>query len=571
MNFVYGGCMYPLNSQSSSASNTALPYYIAESSNDGYLNDNNLNDGYLPESNDQLADQITTLAGQINAANYRFLKLIAEFDRRKGWEGYGIRSCAHWLNWKCGIAMAAAREKVRTAKALEGLPSINEAFQKGALSFSKVRAMTRVATEENEDYLLNIAEYGTAQHMEVLVKAYRAVSRIADKPVDFYAADLGITEEEQEKRRQELQYENRMVSCYQDDGSWIIKAKLPQEEGGLIAKVLKELGDKIAESQSSDQLETDNQVPQDCKVLQVKKVPQKSAKSVSAETFSDESDSAKKFELDKKEEKLTFPQRRADALVAMAEHYLASSGKGSILSLKGAERCQLVMHVTTAMAGIKGTELGQNLDGRWLIPGAARKLACDASLVLVEEDTAGNVLNIGRRSRIIPPAMQRALAIRDGGCQFPGCCETRYVEGHHIKHWADGGETKLENLVTLCRYHHRELHKGSFYLSLKPEQTNQVPLKLNNNPQRFTERLCFSKVDKFWDAPFNKTKDFVIAANPAKFTCACCDSTELGKTIPPLIYNAIDEKTAVTKWTGERMDLEMAIEGILNADKNKEQ
>lgn len=116
----------------------------------------------LEESNEQLEDQITTLAGQINAANYRFLILIAEFDRRKAWAGWGIRSCAHWLNWKCSIAMTAAREKVRTARALAGLPAINKAFQKGEVSFSKVRAMTRVATKENEDYLLNIAEYGTA-------------------------------------------------------------------------------------------------------------------------------------------------------------------------------------------------------------------------------------------------------------------------------------------------------------------------------------------------------------------------------------------------------------------------
>jgi 5-methylcytosine-specific restriction endonuclease McrA len=77
-------------------------------------------------------------------------------------------------------------------------------------------------------------------------------------------------------------------------------------------------------------------------------------------------------------------------------------------------------------------------------------MACDAGLLVVEEDAVGNVLNIGRRSRTIPPAMSRALVIRDGGCQFPGCCETRYVEGHHIKHWADGGDTKLDNLVTLC-------------------------------------------------------------------------------------------------------------------------
>ncbi len=121
-------------------------------------------------------------------------------------------------------------------------------------------------------------------------------------------------------------------------------------------------------------------------------------------------------------------------------------------------------------------------------------MACDAGLLIVEEDEAGNVLNIGRKSRIIPPAMARALAIRDNGCQFPGCCETRYTEGHHIKHWADGGETKLDNLVTLCRYHHRELHKGSFYLTLKPAATNtdtttaKQPHTLCTTPMLFKSR-----------------------------------------------------------------------------------
>ena len=512
---------------------------IGESSNDSY---DPQGDGFsfddFGETNEQLEDQITTLSGQINAANYRFLKLIAEFDRRNVWAGYGLRSCAHWLNWKCGISMNPAREKVRTARALEGLPGINAAFQKGELSFSKVRAMTRIATEENESYLLEIAEYGTVDHVEVLVKAYRTVSRIADKQEDFTAADLGLSEEEQELKRQELQYESRSVSCYQDDdGMWIINAKLPAEEGGLIAKVLKELGDRLADSNIE------------------------SEKSVSAETFS----------LDKQEEKLTFPQRRADALIAMTEHYLASAhsspGIDSITSLKGAERCQLIMHVRAGADHKTGTPLDTELDGRWLIPNAARRMACDAGLLVVAEDEVGNVLSIGRRSRIIPPAMSRALAIRDGGCQFPGCCDTYYVEGHHIKHWADGGETKLDNLVTLCRYHHRELHKGSFYLCLKPETVQSADSK----PERFAERLCFSKVDRYFDAPFNHSDDFIIAANPAKFTCASSDSAELGKTIPRLIYNAIDEKTAVTKWAGESMDLGMAIDGLLSAKKNKAQ
>lgn len=522
---------------------------ICESTNNSYQPslDN------IEESNDQLSDQITTLAGQINAATYRFLKLIAEFDRRNAWSGYGLRSCAHWLNWKCGIAMSPAREKVRTARALEGLPRINEAFQTGKLSFSKVRAMTRIATEENEDYLLNIAEYGTAQHMEVLVKAFRTVSRTADKPEDFNAVEIDeckksvLGETKHELRQQQLEQEGRSVSCYQnDDGMWVIKARLPAEEGALVAKALQELGDSIADSKKR---EVDNENAEN------------NEKDVSAETEMETFSfgSLIENEEEKEEEKLTFPQRRADALVAIAEHYLASGSDGSqgLSSLKGAERCQLVLHVR---AGSSLDRDAANLDGRWLIPNAARRLACDASLLVVQEDNVGNVLDIGRKTRIIPPAMARALAIRDGGCQFPDCCENRYTEGHHIKHWADGGETKLDNLVTLCRYHHRELHKGSFFLLLKPDLETDKPV-------RFVERLCFSKVDRYFDSPFSRTEDYVIAANPAKFTCACCNSSDLGKTIPRLIYNSIDEKTAVTRWAGEGMDIGMAIVGLLSTSK----
>ncbi|MBL4880581.1 MAG: DUF222 domain-containing protein, partial [Oleispira sp.] len=103
--------------------------------------------------------------------------------------------------------------------------------------------------------------------------------------------------------------------------------------------------------------------------------------------------SAETFSLDKQEEKLTFPQRRADALIAMTEHYLANP---DLESLKGAERCQLIMHVRAGAGHKTGTPLDTELDGRWLIPTAARRMACDAGLLVVEEDEVGNVLNIGR-------------------------------------------------------------------------------------------------------------------------------------------------------------------------------
>lgn len=100
------------------------------------------------------------------------------------------------------------------------------------------------------------------------------------------------------------------------------------------------------------------------------------------------------------------------------------------------------------------------------IPGREtfERLACDCGVVEMHEDVDGNPLNIGRKSRSIPPAMRRALKHRDGGCRFPGCTATRFVDGHHIRHWSEGGETSMDNLVLLCRHHHRLVHEGGFGL-----------------------------------------------------------------------------------------------------------
>ena len=161
---------------------------------------------------DELVAEICTLAGHINAANHRFLMLVAEFDRRKGWSDSATQSCAHWLNWKCGIAMGAAREKVRVAHALENLPKVAAAMASGWLSYSKAREVTRVASADTEDYLLMIAEHGTAQQVEKLVRAFRRC------------------EDAEELSREARQQETRCVNYrYDDDGSLIINCRLPAE------------------------------------------------------------------------------------------------------------------------------------------------------------------------------------------------------------------------------------------------------------------------------------------------------------------------------------------------------
>jgi len=155
----------------------------------------------------RLKDEITELAGHLNAANHRFLMLIAEFDRRQGWSDGATQSCAHWLNWKCGVGMGAAREKVRVAHALVKLPKISAAMEKGELSYSKVRELTRVACSGTEEYLLSVAQHGTAHHVETLVRGFR---RCKDA---------------EELKREAQQQANRSVHYqFEDDGSLVLKA-----------------------------------------------------------------------------------------------------------------------------------------------------------------------------------------------------------------------------------------------------------------------------------------------------------------------------------------------------------
>ncbi len=187
-----------------------------------------MNGSFATVSTPELINQITTLAGHLNAANARFLALIAEFDRRQGWAEWGVKSCAHWLNWKCGIELGAAREKLRVAHALETLPRIVESMTAGRLSYSKVRAITRVADETNEDYFLDVALHGTASHVEKLVQSYRR------------------TQESLELSREERQQANRSLLWFHDnDGSLVIRAPIPAEIGALFRKALETAEDSL--------------------------------------------------------------------------------------------------------------------------------------------------------------------------------------------------------------------------------------------------------------------------------------------------------------------------------------
>ncbi|HVE45565.1 MAG TPA: DUF222 domain-containing protein, partial [Acidimicrobiales bacterium] len=151
----------------------------------------------------------------------RWLVLVAEFDRREGWRGWGLRSCAQWLNWKCGLSMGAAHEHVRVAHRLSELPVVRRAFSVGQLSYSKARALTRMATPASEAELVDLARHATAAHLERLARARRAV-RAGD-------------EREEANRRHEARHVHWF---FDDDGSLVLTARLDPEEGALVLQAL---------------------------------------------------------------------------------------------------------------------------------------------------------------------------------------------------------------------------------------------------------------------------------------------------------------------------------------------
>ena len=353
---------------------------------------------------DRLGDEIAELSAHLEAATARLLDLIREFDTRRGWS-QGFRSCAHWLTWRVGLAPGAAREHVRVAKALGRLPRLAQALARGELSYSKVRELTRVASPETEERLLAVGRAGTAEHVERIVRAWRRVDRIT------------------EARESQQQHRSRALHVYQDeDGMVTVRGRLEPEVGAVLLQALAAGREALyhkARAQTFDALAD-----------------------VSAETP-------------------PMAQQQADALGLLAEtalhHGLDPGAPG--------ERYQVVVHVDAEVLA-DAEAPGQSVleDGPRVPAGTSQRLACDASRVVMRHDAEGRIVEVGARTRTIPPALRRALHHRDRGCRFPGCA-VRFGQGHHIRHWAQGGPTTLSNLAMLCRRHHRAVHEEGYQLN----------------------------------------------------------------------------------------------------------
>ena len=358
---------------------------------------------------DRLGDEIAELSAHLEAATARLLDLIREFDARRGWNT-GFRSCAAWLAWRVGLDLGAARERVRVARALETLPALAEALARGELSYAKVRALTRVATPATEARLLAVGRAGTAAHVERIVRGWSRVDRQA------------------EAREAARQHAGRALHVYQDeDGTVVLRGRLAPEVGALLLRALDAARETLYQRRRAN--------------------------------------GAVRPATDPAAEAPTRAQQQADALALLAEtalHQELDPGAPG-------ERYQVVVHVDAAVLA-DPNQPGQSVleEGSHVSAETSRRLACDASRVVMRSDPDGRVVEVGARTRTIPPALRRALHHRDPSCRFPGC-EVRVGQGHHVRHWAQGGPTTLSNLALLCRRHHRAVHEEGYQVARGPD------------------------------------------------------------------------------------------------------
>jgi hypothetical protein len=425
---------------------------------------------------DQLGDEIAVLSAHLDAATARLLDLIREFDARGGWNS-GFCSCAAWLSWRVGLDLGAARERVRVARALGTLPLLAQALARGELSYAKVRALTRVATPETEARLLGVGRAGTAAHVERIVRGWRYVDRRA------------------EAREAAQRHRSRGLRVYQDaDGMVVLRGRLEPEVGALLIQALAAARETLYQRARG----RDENVAV-------------GHGNVSAETPP------------------SMAQKQADALALLAEtalhHELDPGAPG--------ERYQVVVHVD-APALADAEQPGQPvLDGGTRVSAeTSRRLACDASRVVMRHDEDGRVVEVGARTRTIPPALRRALHARDQGCRFPGC-GIRFGQGHHIRHWAHGGPTTLSNLAMLCNRHHRAVHEEGFQVARGPDGALQF------------------RRPNGWLLP-DVPAPAAVPADPINAIRQSHDAQGL----------QINARTACPSWLGERLDVGYAIDAL---------
>jgi hypothetical protein len=365
----------------------------------------------------ELARDIASGAVRLAAATAAWLRLVAEFDRREGWHAIGIQSCAHWLAWQCGMSPGAAREHVRVARALTNLPLLSEAFADGRLSYSKVRALTRIAEPDTEAALLELAIEATASQTERVVRSWRRVE--APDP-------------------ETIALKRQFDHWWDDDGMLNVRMRLDAGEGASFIAAVESIAERDARRERA-----------------------------AASRAAGEGDAVPRD--DREQDEITFARERRAARRCTAVAQLAEAAHHVGRRAGDPPRREVVVHVDAAVVADDAAAGQAYLEGGPPLHAAqVRRMLCEATVIPMLE-RGREVLGVGRRRRLATRAQRRALLRRDGGCARPGCTETRIerLHAHHMRWWMFGGRTDVAGMVLLCDVDHGLVHDLDLVMARK--------------------------------------------------------------------------------------------------------
>jgi len=477
-------------------------------------------------SDAELESELLAWAGRVAAGEAVVLRLLGEVEARGSWAQHGLVSCAHWVAWRLNLTLTTAREKVRVARALRGLPATSEAFSEGRVSYSQVRALTRVASAGDEQVWLQLARSATATQLE---KAARGAERVR-------------REQQRRENPEQVADEDRVRMTWDSDGTLVLTLRIPPGQAPVVMAAL-EQQQKLAQAEREARLA-------ELATELAGEDPRASAEAPGAEVGDAEAPapylyvepplpdvpSLRGGRNSPEEERLMQAwwdehwrrkalaqawydeqeRREREAVAREVPTGRATLVDGLVRALTGAPAgpvtVQLLIDPVSGWARTVTDEL--------LPPSAVRQALRAASAGLDRYDR-------GRRRREATPQLRALLGQLDGErCRFPGCSHTRFLHAHHVRWWSHGGRTDLENLVLVCSRHHQLIHDEGYRLRLDSHRVLHVR-------------------DRHGKPVLHRPP---LVAGDA----AALDPT-----------GRITAETLKTRWTGERMDLGYVVSVLL--------
>jgi hypothetical protein len=429
----------------------------------------------------ELADGICLRAGRIAAAEAELLTWIGEFDERDGWGGQGILSCAHWLSWKTGLSPGAARERVRVAGALRELPVVAEAFGQGLMSWSQVRALTRVARPDDGIDWVMIARSSSGAQIEKIVRGMRRAKSLEEAREDCERAAWLV----------------RTRKSYDADGNLVMTIYAKAEVAPVVAAAFDA---KRAELEREREAEAERDVP--AGTPKAPDAAEEREQDVPAGT-PETSDAAREREQDVPagpsrhccerhrqrarwqsggdvpagtpagDEPDVLRITDGDALLAMAQDVLCKETPTADTARRNRFR------MTANVDPLSGW--GRLRDGELLPPTSLqtimKTLPGRDGTVRLRPVTAADLqrFDLGRSQRDVSTSLRELVGTIDGErCRFPGCTRHKKLHAHHVVYWSEGGATDFDNVVLLCSRHHTLVHSQGFQLVLHPDRRLDV-------------------------------------------------------------------------------------------------